>query len=1834
MKQPMHNRILSFLLAFLLFLSNVPFSVLSIGSSGDSAQSGSTAAPQLQYDYNTMYIARDGKQIQSLPLLSHEKIELSADGIAENAKYQWQVEHPEKEGVWVNVYDGTEKTISVTLALVENVLRENGTAKLRCRAYTDTYAYLSNTVTVVMAQEQTVSSKLAMAPGSAVVLADDEPVTPEFVTVTIEYILYHNVLQDDGVTFKEEEVGNAFTSYVATLQYDTPLETKVHCPTVVGYAPSLTKVTEGSNEREPKSDEFDSYNYVVINQPNITQNIVYRVEYRPAEVKYEVRYFFQNIYDDLYVENAALVKDTLGKVSYPLIEEGFTGTHPDKTYTEAVFAGFTSLYYEPETIAADGSTVFHVYYERNYYLMDFDCNGGYGTDTVYVRYGTHISVPTPVKAGWLFDGWDLVGATNEKGELLDLKDKNGNLISYGEDSDLDGRLDGDGNKDELPENLPNYNTAYKALWKKAETSYTVAYWILDDNGNKTYLGSRAVSAKSGDIASGKHDLDGTFPICGSEEHIHSDACYVCGFTIEHTHNDSCFTTTLVENDPNDNGRNAIMDLENGGNPESGYIYVIYNPGSGTYWPKLYLDGKYYVVNNTQGGTTEDSYSSIINGGVLAEKTGTYGTETLTTKKYRPATNCGTLQHTHVNSCRTCEEHTHSQGCYHDEKQLIEVHEYTYKDENGNDVTIITDKNVTVLGDGSTVVNVYYQYKKYTLKFYYAATTGGTLDDNDGDASTYDSVKIVGGTTNYFGEDGPNTADDEELLKYEYWNASGHWGEVSALPTLNAEGERRNYDKGEVEYEYNGTAVTYHYISFKARYGDDISDMWPCAVFNSATRTDKDKTNGWSGTEAFVSAWNGEHHVKYSQTFGPNYGNETIKGVYEKLDDMLLFDSKYLLNLTEEDKKDPQKNGTEVSYLCFWENGANINWSVPELYRYNIWLEGNAPNGEQPVIRDGKTFYLADSYDTCDNSSVAEQTQVGLTGYTEYFVKQELGDSYKYSKYEYTTLSQQDGDFDGNLYKEGYVVNFYYTANTHSLKFWNHNGWLGDGNGAGNTAEGEGVRYGTPMRVFGDHVNADGFMDAHYPAGLEPGAYEFAGWYTTAQCLPGTEVDWDTMTMPDADLTVYAKWQPVVRDVYFYYDYKDYQSALKASESDKNNYYWYHKVEGVQHPEKYPIEVEHGSLLGTTYSSIPEAQDGYTFVGWFYIDEQGKKRFAPDTMEVKKDLHLFAEWQSGIDTQYNVQYVLEESDGSNPAGTPIAAPTTGHLTAGKTKTFQAKVTTDLYEAFRNEPLFPLENSHSILMQSEKEHNTHTFRYKKDERVFYIVRYVDKITGVALREPKIQMSTKAIVTEKFLPFTGYIPDDYFIRKVLAYDGTENNSKTPETATEADVNELNEIVFYYTPDEDHALYTIEYYTQNLDGTTWPETPVESIIGSDDLNETVSVTIDPEKFDGFSYSHSEITTYNKDGSVDQDSVRQEGTPVSGTLTEGGLEIRVYYKRNQYPYTIQYVEHGTGEILGYKELDSDALLSSKPDSKDLYGRPIEHTVSETITVGGTRYDFYLKKPDQCPHGGRCDDPDACLEQEWATMRTQSLNIRASNTENVLTFYYQAKQVDIYYVPVCKTVGAIDFGKVSLNKESAATVSNISGSNAMAGQGYKFVGWFTDPMCTNDVNAAWRYMPGSGGAEDVPDPNGTKLKPRSLKQDLDSITYYALFEPITTDLTIKKDVADAEESDNFLFRIQGQGKHAYIDLMVSITGDAFVVINNLPIGEYRITELTDWSWECGDKPTWTFVVGSDTKAATGAAEITVGQDGGAITFTNTFTDSDWLENETSKENIFTGVTAP
>lgn len=114
-----------------------------------------------------------------------------------------------------------------------------------------------------------------------------------------------------------------------------------------------------------------------------------------------------------------------------------------------------------------------------------------------------------------------------------------------------------------------------------------------------------------------------------------------------------------------------------------------------------------------------------------------------------------------------------------------------------------------------------------------------------------------------------------------------------------------------------------------------------------------------------------------------------------------------------------------------------------------------------------------------------------------------------------------------------------------------------------------------------------------------------------------------------------------------------------------------------------------------------------------MDEDNKKRFTPDTMEVTQELHLFAEWQSGIDTTYKVKYVLDADD-----TVEIADASEGHITADKTKTFTAKGMADLYEGYRT-GYFPAVNSHSILMSEESESNTFTFRYVQDDEVWYLV-----------------------------------------------------------------------------------------------------------------------------------------------------------------------------------------------------------------------------------------------------------------------------------------------------------------------------------------------------------------------------------------------------------------------------------------------------------------------------------------------------------------------------------
>ena len=106
------------------------------------------------------------------------------------------------------------------------------------------------------------------------------------------------------------------------------------------------------------------------------------------------------------------------------------------------------------------------------------------------------------------------------------------------------------------------------------------------------------------------------------------------------------------------------------------------------------------------------------------------------------------------------------------------------------------------------------------------------------------------------------------------------------------------------------------------------------------------------------------------------------------------------------------------------------------------------------------------------------------------------------------------------------------------------------------------------------------------------------------------------------------------------------------------------------------------------------------------------------------------------------------------------------------------------------------------------------------------------------------------------------------------------------------------------------------------------------------------------------------------------------------------------------------------------------------------------------------------------------------------------------------------------------------------------------------------------------------------------------------------------DLTIEKTGEKIDQHQTFVFRVQGEG----VDMQVVITGANTQVIKNLPVGNYTITEDTNWSWKY--KP-----VDSDTQELK-ADGI---KDGAAtVTFVNENKGTNWLTSLAKAINTWAG----
>ena len=241
------------------------------------------------------------------------------------------------------------------------------------------------------------------------------------------------------INYVFENGKQAAPSWTATLAEGSNLEQTVTSPTVVGYEPDPATVN------------------VTVN--NITENVTYTVTYYPANVGFTVNHYLQNVADNNY---------TLDKTEHV---DGYTESEVGDGLAET-YPGFAALLYNTKAkVAADGSTVVEIYYDRNYYMMSFNLDGGYGVEPIYARYGASVKVENPTKPGYTFSGWE----------------------------------------PKVPVTVPAENTTYKAKWKVDDSvNYRVQYWQENANDDGfSYESSVQKKAAPGTVITAANDKNYT-----------------------------------------------------------------------------------------------------------------------------------------------------------------------------------------------------------------------------------------------------------------------------------------------------------------------------------------------------------------------------------------------------------------------------------------------------------------------------------------------------------------------------------------------------------------------------------------------------------------------------------------------------------------------------------------------------------------------------------------------------------------------------------------------------------------------------------------------------------------------------------------------------------------------------------------------------------------------------------------------------------------------------------------------------------------------------------------------------------------------------------------------------------------------------------------------------------------------------------------------------------------------------------------------------------------------------------------------------------------------------
>lgn len=463
-------------------------------------------------------------------------------------------------------------------------------------------------------------------------MAVAETTTDGKVTITVNYVY-------------ESNQALLTQPYKAQVAKGSDFKKTIDVQSLLNYKVPVDKATVNKtgklSDYAGKIDLDESNSTLTFNLSEVTEDLDIVLYYVAGTATYTVKHYYQNLENDDYAEPRIVT--IAGDI------DAYTDAIADSKH------GYRCKGVPQYTIAADGTTIVEIYYDRIYYTVVFDVNGGVnGPEPIYAKYGTTFDSSTiqkPTRTGYNFSGWG----------VDDSKDVLSGMV--------------------IIEN----NITYTAKWDAGRTNadYTIVIWGQNaDDDNYSYINSYGAWGNVGNKV--KWDVDTPinhthgeecYKPCDKEEHTHNDGCYSC---TEHTHDKSCYAGV---GDPVWFGSFGMPS-----NPSEGQVYV------GRFDKYIYVNGTWYeYTGSTQSGQTAPT---------ICEKT----------------------EHTHgdgncVYGCSYSVEHTHTADCKMLDCTISTADKLMGSLHPGSDLWIYEKSDeVTVDADGSTVLNVYFKRKAFTLHF--------------------------------------------------------------------------------------------------------------------------------------------------------------------------------------------------------------------------------------------------------------------------------------------------------------------------------------------------------------------------------------------------------------------------------------------------------------------------------------------------------------------------------------------------------------------------------------------------------------------------------------------------------------------------------------------------------------------------------------------------------------------------------------------------------------------------------------------------------------------------------------------------------------------------------------------------------------------------------------------------------------------------------------------------------------------------------------------------------------------------------------------------------------